>query len=105
MPVVASAIASPIHSPAIATVVSFCTEDNGIVVIAAFRLTAIAATRTVVPIRSSIGLLPLCVDTPIKPGQCPAKRRLGSSQTARGQNFQRGLAVGAEHLADMRLRL
>ena len=56
MPVLASAIASPIHSPAIVTVVSFCTGDSGIMVTKAFRFTAIAAVKTIVPIRSSIVL-------------------------------------------------
>src|SRR5215470_1443830 len=55
MPVVASAMAKPIQSPAIATVVSFCTGDDGMETITALRLTAIIAVRTVVPIRSSTG--------------------------------------------------
>jgi len=58
MPVVASAIANPIHNPATATVVSFDTGDSGIMVIVAFKFTTIAAVRTMAPIRSSIGLLP-----------------------------------------------
>src|SRR6267378_306784 len=106
MPVVASAIASPIHNPAIVTVVSFCTTDNGSVVIVAFKFTAIAAVRRVVPIRSSIGLLPALVYLHLFYQTKPRPRRPARSlQIARSQNFQRGLAVGAQHLADLRLRL
>ena len=51
---VPSAIANPIHNPAIVTVVSFCTGDSGITAMAAYRLTTMTAVKTVVPISSSI---------------------------------------------------
>ena len=54
MPVVPSAIAMPIHNPAIVTVASFCSGDIGIMVMAAFRVIAIVAVKTVVPIKSNI---------------------------------------------------
>src|SRR6266480_1326535 len=92
MPVVASAIANPIQRPATETVVSFCTGDNGIVVMAALRLTAIDAVRMVVPISSSIGLLSLYVElhlvivaTPLCPcrhGPAARKRRRARSGTS-----------------------
>src|SRR2546430_10733280 len=63
MPVAASAMAKPIHKPAMLTVVSFCSGDSGIVVIAALRLTAIAAVRMVVPIRSSMTFSFMCIYT------------------------------------------
>src|SRR3981189_586533 len=106
MPVVASAIASPIHSPAIETVVSFCTGESGIVVMAAFRLTAIDAVRMVVPIRSSIGLLLfMCIYT--YRGQTMSRPAAGvrSAEIASGEGFQRGLAVRAEQIGDMGLCL
>src|SRR5438552_11198869 len=77
MPVVASAIANPIQRPATETVVSFCTGDNGIVVMAALRLTAIDAVRMVVPISSSIGLLSLYLELHLVIVATPRPRRRG----------------------------
>src|SRR4051812_45608239 len=105
MPVVASAIARPIHSPAIVTVVSFCPGDSGIMVMTALRMTAIVAVKTVVPIRSSIARSFQVQLHLSNPANSPAKPRHRSFQAAGGQHFQGSLAVGAQQLAGLGLRL
>src|SRR5215216_5628904 len=100
----ASAAARPVQRPAPTERAIRCDGVTGMAPVSALMLTMIAATRTMVPMKSSMASLLTCKYTYLNErDRCVVQ--FVSPQISGFQKLQRCLAVDTEQLSDMRLRL